>query len=84
MGIGEEEEMVPKVPQLDLDAPEWENLHSVTSKTLTYGDVVKDMGLGAEEVFIPKDLEQNGLPNWILEMDVSSDAIYKPEKNSKM
>ena len=40
------------VPQLDLDAPEW-------------------------------DLEQkqNGFPNWILDLDLSSaDAILKPEK----
>ena len=51
MGIGEEEAeeaLIPKVPQLDLDAPE--------------------------------DLEQNGFPNWILEIDLSSDAIHKPEK----
>ena len=55
-GLGAEEELVQKVPQLDLDAPEW-------------------------------DLEQkqNGFPNWILDMDLSSaDAPLKSEKNSKM
>ena len=66
--------MVPKVPQLDLDAPECKNLND---------DAVKDMGIGEEEILIPKvpqldlapELEQNGFPNWILEMDLGDDAI---------
>ena len=76
---------------LDID----DDLKSSSATSMPdYGGMVQDMGLGAEEALVPKvphlyldapewDLEQkqNGFPNYILDMDLSSaDAPLKPEK----
>ena len=77
IGFGAEEALVPK---MDTDALDRGSAASIINEEVqAKGTLVPQLDLDAPEW----DLEQkqNGFPNWILDLDLSSaDAILEPEK----